>query len=134
MISRLLPSRQNFSGWLALTAVFVLLIGKSVHLGQECSGSCCASEVEVPTESFSCSCCHHAHDSSEEDSENESNEHHDEHQCPVCSVLSHVTECPLIVGVPVESRLVCVVACDVVSVATDGPQLLPSPRGPPVTA
>lgn len=136
MIHRLRHFQQHVSGWLALTAVLVLLVGKSVHLGQECGDSCCSvavgvAEVEVTVESQSCSCGHHA---SEEESGSESEQHHDQHQCPVCSVLSHVTDCPLIVGLPSESQLATVVYCQVASVAIVGEDSPFLPRGPPAIA
>lgn len=134
MINRLQHSRQHFSGCLALTAVLVLLVGKSVHLGQECGDSCCSIDVEAASESLECSCCHHSHDASEDESGEEPGENHDQHQCPVCSVLSHVTQCPLIVGLPSESQLVTLIDDHVISVATAGPQSSPLPRGPPESA
>lgn len=132
MINRLRHSQQHFGGWLALTAVFVLLVGKSVHLGQECGDNCCVIDVEAAAKSPDCSCCHHSSDASEDESGGEQN--HDQHQCPVCSVLSHVTQCPLIVGLPSEFQLVTLIDDHVVCVATAGPQASPLPRGPPESA
>lgn len=134
MINRLGQSRQHFSSWLALTAVLVLLVGKSVHLGQECGDDCCSPVVQAAPESLGCSCCHHSHSAAEDESDRESQKGHDEHQCPVCSVLSHVTECPIVIGLPDEAALVTSVAFQQIAVGASGPQLPSQPRGPPQSA
>ena len=122
--------------WLAITAAVVLLSGKLIHSGQECGGCsthCHTSPKTSTASSRPCpfGCEHHSHENPCTPSGEESPGDHDEHECAVCSVLSHVIECPEIVGLPDESDLIT---------ATVGPDSVSAdaeiffsihPRGPP---
>lgn len=102
----------NAGRWLAIMAVGVLLFGKLVHLGQECGG-CCSSHCHVSQQNSGPSerpclfgCEHHSQNTPQVPNDSESPDGHDEHDCVICSVLSHVTQCAQIVGLPAESQIV----------------------------
>jgi hypothetical protein len=124
--------------WLAISAVTVLLFGTLVHLGQECGGRCSSSHCHASVQESGRSerpcpfgCEHHSHNASSEPCDSESPNGHDERDCAICSVLSHVTECPELVGVPAESELVVANNCAPEAMATADILFPVHPRGPP---
>jgi len=137
MTTQTQTSRLSKAGrWLAILAVTVLWFGKLVHLGQECDNECCSSshchvasqESERPCP-FGCK--HHSHTAPTEPCEDEAPNDHDEHHCAICSVLSHVTQCPEIAGLPAESEFLAAHIC-VAETMVAADILFPvHPRGPP---
>ena len=124
--------------WLAIAAVTALSFGKLVHLEQECGGCYSSSHCHVPEQESGRSerpcpfgCAHHSQEAPNEPCDSDLPNGHDEHDCAICTVLSHVTECPELVGLPAESELV--VASDLaLEVVATADVLRPvHPRGPP---
>ena len=132
---------QTAGRWLAILAMLVLLVGKFVHLGQECDGCCedghCLVSASESDRSVPCpfGCEHHKPAIAESESKSEGGDspasQHDEHQCAVCSVLSQVTDGPAIVGLPDECELVVETVSVVREVAIRGAFFRARPRGPP---
>ena len=124
----------NAGRWLAILAVVVLLFGKLVHLEQECGGCCSSSQChasaqESPPCPFGCE--HHSHTAQDEPCDSETPKGHDEHDCVICSVLSHVMQCPELVGLPAESELVAANVSAPESTVTAEVLFPVDPRGPP---
>lgn len=123
---------------MAILAMAVLIFGKLIHLGQEC-GECCSSshcslDTLAPERSerpcpFGCE--HHSHTTPTEPSDGETPESHDEHNCAICSVLSHVTDCPELAGLPAESELVGVADSSNETIEVADLLFPVHPRGPP---
>ncbi len=139
MTTHVQTSRLTRAGrWLAISALAVLLSGRLVHIGQECGGCCSSSHCHAtaaesrPTERpcpFGCE--HHSHDAPNEPCSSDTPNSHDEHDCAICSVLSHVTQCPELVGLPAESELVAANVWTPESTVTAEVLFPVDPRGPP---
>ena len=131
---------------LAIVAMFVLLFGRTIHLGQERGDCCSVSSSQVHTEKAPTKqvrpcpygCCHHDEqaDSDKKSGKPERDKRpgHDEHHCAVCSVFAQAPSCVAVVGLTIESDVVVeTITFESASVATVT-FLSAQPRGPPCTA
>lgn len=126
--------------WMAICAVGMLLVGRQVHLSQECGGCCgsgqhCETVADSSKPHAACpfGCEHHgpSETAGPEDDQSDGGRGHDEHQCSICWSLSTISESPAVVGLDQQAQLQMrwleLTSAEAASVEL----LTAAPRGPP---
>ena len=122
----------------AIAAIFVSGVGKTVHVHQECDGSCGRSDCRVESDEtagcpFGCeSCAIESHSSPARDQQPE--RPHDEHHCTVCQVLAQAPSVPAIVEPPALEVLLRIAPAASVESLPDSETVPVVSRGPPAIA